>query len=58
MRKALLCSKALKKLGGGIYLIGYPDRSRHFEVLIDKTRKFSIEADTATIAKNNICKLA
>jgi len=43
--------KGAKKLGGGIYLIGYPDRSRHFEVLIDKTQTFSIAADTAAIDK-------
>jgi len=41
--------KGPKKLGGGIYLVGYPDRSRHFEVLIDKNQKFSIAADTANI---------
>jgi thiol-disulfide isomerase/thioredoxin len=38
-----------KKLGGGIYLVGYPDRSRNFEILIDKNQKFSITADTANI---------
>lgn len=43
--------KGSKKLGGGIYLIGYPDRSRHFEVLIDKTQKFAIVADTTNIEK-------
>jgi hypothetical protein len=41
--------KGPKKLGGGIYLIGYPDRAHNFEVLIDKTQKFSIVADTADI---------
>ena len=41
--------KGPKKLGGGIYLVGYPDRSRHFEVLLDKNQKFSIAADTANI---------
>ncbi|MGV3657225.1 MAG: DUF5106 domain-containing protein [Chitinophagaceae bacterium] len=41
--------KGAKKLGGGIYLVGYPDRSRHFEVLVDKNQKFSIAADTANI---------
>src|ERR1700694_1684488 len=39
-----------KKLGGGIYLIGYPDRSHNFEILIDKSQKFSIVADTASMA--------
>jgi thiol-disulfide isomerase/thioredoxin len=40
-----------KKLGGGIYLVGYPDRSRNFEILVDKNQKFSIVADTANIRK-------
>lgn len=39
--------KGAKKLGGGIYLIGFPDRSHNFEVLIDKNQNFSIIADTA-----------
>lgn len=43
--------KGEKKLGGGIYLIGFPDRAHNFEVLIDKNQKFSIVADTATLAK-------
>ena len=42
--------KGSKKLGGGVYLIGYPDRSRHFEVLIDKAQKFSLVVDTANMA--------
>src|SRR5688500_18429242 len=41
--------KGSKKLGGGIYLIGYPDRSHNFEILIDKSQKFSIVADTLNI---------
>src|SRR5829696_10445237 len=45
--------KGAKKLGGGIYLIGYSDRSRHFEVLIDKTQRFAIMADSAAIDKVN-----
>ncbi|HVG40817.1 MAG TPA: thioredoxin-like domain-containing protein [Chitinophagaceae bacterium] len=43
--------KGAKKLGGGIYLVGYPDRTRNFEILIDKNQKFSIIADTANISK-------
>src|SRR3954470_21761023 len=39
--------KGTKKLGGGIYLIGYPDRAHNFEVLIDRNQKFSVIADTA-----------
>jgi len=35
------------KLGGGIYLVGFPDRTRNFEMLIDKNQHFSVVADTA-----------
>src|SRR5689334_1897074 len=38
-----------QKLGGGIYLIGYPDKTRNFEFLIDKNQHFSIIADTVDI---------
>lgn len=41
--------KGSKKLGGGIYLIGYPDRAHNFEILIDRNQRFSIMADTAKI---------
>jgi hypothetical protein len=41
--------KGDKKLGGGIYLVGYPDRAHHFEMAIDKYQKFSILADTTKI---------
>ena len=41
--------KGTKKLGSGVYLIGYPDRAHNFEILIDKNQKFSIVADTAKI---------
>jgi thiol-disulfide isomerase/thioredoxin len=43
--------KGAKKLGGGIYMIGFPDKARNFEVLIGKNQKFTIVADTATISK-------
>ena len=43
--------KGAKKLGGGIYLVGYPDRARNFEFLIDKNQKFSVIADTGNIRK-------
>jgi hypothetical protein len=43
--------KGTKKLGGGIYLIGFPDRSRNFEILVGKNQKFSVVADTATLPK-------
>jgi thiol-disulfide isomerase/thioredoxin len=42
-----------KKLGGGIYLIGFPDRSRNFEILVDKNQKFSVSADTNNISVLN-----
>ncbi len=38
--------KGPKKLGGGIYLVGFPDRARNFEILIDKNQTFSIVSDT------------
>jgi len=41
--------KGAKKLGGGIYLIGYPDRAHNFELLVDKNQKFSVVADTNNI---------
>ena len=43
--------KGDKKLGGGIYLIGYPDRAHNFEILIDKSQRFSLLADTNNIDK-------
>ena len=43
--------KGPQKLGGGIYLVGYPDRARNFEILIDKNQKFSVNADTADSRK-------
>jgi len=41
--------KGDKKLPGGIYLIGFPDRAHHFEIAIDKNQIFSVIADTAKI---------
>ena len=41
--------KGSKKLGGGIYLIGYPDRAHNFEIVIDKNQHFSVIADTNNI---------
>jgi hypothetical protein len=41
--------KGANKLGGGIYLIGYPDKAGKFEFLVDKNQKFSVLADTANI---------
>lgn len=43
--------KGTQKLNGGIYLIGYPNKAGFFEILVDKNQKFSIKADTATIAR-------
>jgi thiol-disulfide isomerase/thioredoxin len=40
-----------ENLGGGIYLIAYPDRAHNFEFLIDKNQHFSIVADTAHLEK-------
>jgi len=44
--------KGDKKLGGGVYLVGYPDRSHFFEFLVDKEQHFSIIADSASITKD------
>src|SRR5918993_2020201 len=41
--------KGTKKLSGGIYLVGYPDRAHNFEFLVDKNQKFSVVADTNNI---------
>jgi thiol-disulfide isomerase/thioredoxin len=38
-------------LQGGIYLIGYPNKTGFFEILVDRKQKFAVMADTATIAK-------
>ena len=43
--------KGPKPLGGGIYLIGFPDRSNRFEFLVGKEQKFSIQADTTDLAR-------
>ena len=45
--------KGNKKLQGGIYLIGYPNKAGFFEILIDKQQRFSVLADTATV-KNGV----
>lgn len=41
--------KGTKKLQGGIYLIGYPNKTGFFEILVDKQQNFSVIADTATL---------
>src|SRR5688500_3034528 len=40
-------------LGGGIYLIGFPDRSNRFEFLVGKEQRFSITADTMDLNKTS-----
>ncbi len=42
--------KGSKKLGGGIYIIGYPDKAHIVEFLVDKNQKFSIIADTSDLS--------
>jgi thiol-disulfide isomerase/thioredoxin len=44
--------KGSKTLPGGIYLIGYPNKTGFFEVLVDKQQHFSIIADTNTLRKS------
>lgn len=41
--------KGKKALQGGIYLVGYPNRSGFFEVLVDKQQHFTVIADSATV---------
>lgn len=41
--------RSAKKLEKGIYLVGYPDKSGYFEILIDKDQKFSVYADANDI---------
>jgi thiol-disulfide isomerase/thioredoxin len=36
-------------LGGGVYLIGYPNKSGFFEFLIGKNQHFSVKADTTNL---------
>ncbi|HMK26283.1 MAG TPA: thioredoxin-like domain-containing protein [Chitinophagaceae bacterium] len=43
--------RGTQKLQGGIYLVGYPNKTGFFEILIDKQQNFSVMADTATISK-------
>ncbi|WP_276503908.1 TlpA family protein disulfide reductase [Terrimonas pollutisoli] len=38
--------KGPKELGGGIYLVVYPNKDRFLEILIDKKQQFSLIADT------------
>lgn len=45
--------RGIKKLQGGIYLVGYPNKTGFFEILVDKQQQFSVIADTATL-KNGI----
>ena len=49
--KSVAVFKGVKKLNGGIYLVGYPNKTGFFEILIDKQQHFSVIADTATISK-------
>ena len=49
--KSVAVFKGPQKLQGGIYLVGYPNKTGFFEILVDKQQNFSIIADTATISK-------
>jgi thiol-disulfide isomerase/thioredoxin len=44
--------KGSKPLNAGIYLVGYPNKTGFFEILVDKQQHFSIVADTATVGKS------
>ena len=41
--------KGSEGLGGGVYLIGYPNKQGFFEFLIGKDQHFSIKADTTNL---------
>lgn len=41
--------KGSKKLGAGVYLIGYPNKMGFFEFLIGKDQRFSVKADTTNL---------
>ncbi len=41
--------KGDKRLPGGIYLIGYPNKNGFFEILIDKQQHFSVIADSTDL---------
>ncbi|MET0394177.1 MAG: thioredoxin-like domain-containing protein [Chitinophagaceae bacterium] len=43
--------KGAQKLGGGIYIIAYPSKSKFFEILVDKQQHFSVIADTLNLEK-------
>ncbi len=43
--------KGNNPLNGGIYLIGYPNKSGFFEILIDKEQRFSVLADTSSLSQ-------
>ena len=49
--KSVAVFKGPQKLQGGIYLVGYPNKTGFFEILVDKQQNFSVIADTATISK-------
>ena len=42
-------SKPMEK---GVYLIGLPDKSGYFELLIDKEQKFAVEADSSDLIRS------
>jgi thiol-disulfide isomerase/thioredoxin len=46
--KSTAVFKGPKKLPGGIYLLGYPDKTGYFELIIDKEQRFAVQADTVS----------
>ena len=46
--------RGTKNLQGGVYLVGYPNKSGFFEVLIDKQQHFSVIADTASLRRGGL----
>lgn len=48
-RKSTGVFKGNKKLDQGLYLIGYPDKSGYFEVMVGPDQTFSVITDTANL---------
>lgn len=44
--------KGNKKLDQGLYLIGYPDKSNYFELMVGAEQKFSVITDTANLVNS------
>jgi len=48
--------KGKQPLQGGVYLIGYPNKSGFFEILVDKQQQFAVVADSALLPNGILYK--